>query len=107
MTNPQKITFGEMCESGVRDVLIYCRDHRCSHSTTISADQWSDNIRLSGRRARLRLHRLRAPWCRGAAEVFAGVAWVVAVDHAVPSANSMANCRASAGRWRSMVSARS
>ena len=51
MTNPQKITFGEMCESGVRDVLIYCRDHRCSHSTTISADQWSDNIRLSGRRA--------------------------------------------------------
>ena len=26
-TNPQKITFGEMRESG----LIYCRDHRCSH----------------------------------------------------------------------------
>ena len=28
---PQKITFGEMRASGVRDVLIYCRDHRCSH----------------------------------------------------------------------------
>ena len=25
---PQKITFGEMRRSGVRDVLIYCRDHR-------------------------------------------------------------------------------
>src|SRR5258705_13852437 len=23
------ITFGEMRSSGVRDVLIYCRDHRC------------------------------------------------------------------------------
>ena len=26
-TTPQKITFGEMRKSGVRDVLIYCRDH--------------------------------------------------------------------------------
>lgn len=25
-TNPPKITFGEMRESGVRDVLIYCRE---------------------------------------------------------------------------------
>ena len=31
MARPQKITFGEMRASGVRDVLIYCRDHRCSH----------------------------------------------------------------------------
>ncbi|WP_271593239.1 hypothetical protein [Bradyrhizobium sp. CCBAU 65884] len=30
-TYPQKITFGELRESGVRDVLIYSRDHRCSH----------------------------------------------------------------------------
>jgi len=29
-TTPQKITFGEMRASGVRDVLIYCRDHRCT-----------------------------------------------------------------------------
>ena len=35
---PEKITFGEMRSSGVSDVLIYCRDHRCSHSTTLSAD---------------------------------------------------------------------
>ena len=27
-TNTQRITFGEMRESGVRDVLIYRRDHR-------------------------------------------------------------------------------
>jgi hypothetical protein len=36
-TSPQKITFGEMRESGVRDVLIYCRDHRCSHHIETSA----------------------------------------------------------------------
>jgi len=38
-----------MRASGVRDVLIYCnaRDHRCSHSTTISADRWPDHVRLS------------------------------------------------------------
>jgi hypothetical protein len=28
-TYAQKITFGEMRESGTRDVLIYCRDHKC------------------------------------------------------------------------------
>ena len=44
---PTKITFGEMRDAGVRDVLIYCRDHRCSHHIEISADGWPDNIRLS------------------------------------------------------------
>jgi hypothetical protein len=28
---PQKITFAEMRSSGVRAVLIYCSDYRCSH----------------------------------------------------------------------------
>lgn len=46
-TYPQKITFGELRASGVRDVLVYCRDHRCSHHITISADQWPDHVRLS------------------------------------------------------------
>jgi hypothetical protein len=46
-TYPQKITFGEMRESGVREVLVYCRDHRCSHSVEISADRWADDLRLS------------------------------------------------------------
>ena len=31
LTYLQKITFGELRESGVRDVLIYCPDYRCSH----------------------------------------------------------------------------
>ena len=44
---PQKITFGEMRESGVRGVLIYCSDYKCSHSIAISADQWPDDVRLS------------------------------------------------------------
>ena len=44
---PVKITFGEMRASGVRDVLVYCRDHRCSHHIAISADRWPDYIRLS------------------------------------------------------------
>jgi hypothetical protein len=45
--HPQKITFGEMRASGVRDVLVYCRDHRCSHHIAISADVWPDHFRLS------------------------------------------------------------
>jgi hypothetical protein len=32
----QKITFGEMRASGVRGLLIYRSDYKCSHSTTIS-----------------------------------------------------------------------
>ena len=46
-TRQQKITFGEMRDSGVRGVLVYCSDYRCSHSTAISADQWPDDVRLS------------------------------------------------------------
>ena len=46
--SPQKkITFGELRASGVRDVLIYCRDHRCSHHSVINADRWEDRLRLS------------------------------------------------------------
>jgi hypothetical protein len=47
MKRPQKITFGEMLESGVRGVLIYCSDCKCSHSIAVNADQWPDNLRLS------------------------------------------------------------
>jgi hypothetical protein len=36
-----------MRESGVRGILIYCADYRCSHSTAISADRWPDDVRLS------------------------------------------------------------
>jgi hypothetical protein len=44
---PQKITFRDMRESGVRGVLIYCSDYRCSHHIAISADRWPDDVRLS------------------------------------------------------------
>ena len=44
---PQKITLGEMRSQGVRGLLIYCSDYRCSHSIVISADRWPDDVRLS------------------------------------------------------------
>ena len=44
---PQKITFTEMLETGVRGILVYCADYKCSHLVTISGDRWSDDIRLS------------------------------------------------------------
>ncbi len=47
MPRPQKITFGEMRSSGVRGLLIYYTDYRCSHSIAISADPWPDDVRLS------------------------------------------------------------
>ena len=37
-----KITLGEMPSSGVRGVLIWCSDYRCSHHIEMSADQWPD-----------------------------------------------------------------
>jgi hypothetical protein len=36
-----------MRDMGVRGVLIYCADYRCSHSIAISADHWPDDVRLS------------------------------------------------------------
>jgi hypothetical protein len=44
---PQKITFAEMRESGVRGLLVYCADYRSSRSIAISADHWPDDVRLS------------------------------------------------------------
>jgi hypothetical protein len=44
---PQKITFAQMRDMGVRGLLIYCADYRCSHSIAISGDAWPDDVRLS------------------------------------------------------------
>ena len=44
---PQKITFGEMREMGIRELLIYCADNRCSHMIRIGGDPWPDHARLS------------------------------------------------------------
>jgi hypothetical protein len=38
MNRPTKISFGDMREAGVRELLIYCADYRCSHSIAISGD---------------------------------------------------------------------
>jgi hypothetical protein len=35
---PTKITFAEMRDMGVRGLLVYCADYRCSHSSAISGD---------------------------------------------------------------------
>jgi hypothetical protein len=39
MERPQKITFAEMRSSGVRGLLVYCSDYRCSHYIAISGDR--------------------------------------------------------------------
>jgi hypothetical protein len=44
---PQNITFADMRDMGVRGLLIYCSDYKCSHLFTMSGDQWRDDMRLS------------------------------------------------------------
>jgi len=34
----QKITAGEMRQMGIRGLLLYCADYKCSHSVTMTAD---------------------------------------------------------------------
>ena len=46
MERPQKITFAEMRSSGVRGLLIYCADYRCSHCVAASGDRWPDDARF-------------------------------------------------------------
>jgi hypothetical protein len=36
-----------MRDMGVRGVLVYCADYRCSHSLAISGDRWPNDLRLS------------------------------------------------------------
>jgi hypothetical protein len=36
-----------MRSSGVRGLLIYCADYRCSHYIAVTADRWGDDVRLS------------------------------------------------------------
>jgi len=42
-----KIIFAEMRAAGVRGLLVYCSDYKCSHWTAISGDKWPDDVRLS------------------------------------------------------------
>lgn len=47
MRSEQKMTLGELRASGVRSVIAYCSDYRCSHWTRINAERWPDHVRLS------------------------------------------------------------
>ena len=42
-----KITFAELRSSGVRGLLAYCSDYKCSHYIAVSGDRWPDEVRLS------------------------------------------------------------
>ena len=66
-TRPQKITFAEMRESGVRGLIVYCADYRCSHSIAISGDAWPDDARLY--RSAVCLPGLRQAGCRSQARL--------------------------------------
>jgi hypothetical protein len=46
-TYQQKITFGEMRESGPTRLLVYCGDYKCAHSVVVDAGRWGDDVRLS------------------------------------------------------------
>jgi len=46
-TRQQKITLGEMRSSGVRGLLVYCADYKCSHLAKISGDRWPDSLILN------------------------------------------------------------
>lgn len=43
----QKITFGEMRQSGARGVMVFCGDDHRSHSVAMPANRWPDHLRLS------------------------------------------------------------
>jgi hypothetical protein len=71
---PQKITFGEMREMGLRGVLIYCADYHCSHSVAVSADLVARRSTAVGYRATLCLRRLRQARARSPAGLQLGPA---------------------------------
>jgi hypothetical protein len=61
------MTLGEMRGSGVRGLLVYCSDFRCSHSTQLDAhvvDQWPDDVRLSDLKPRFTCKRMLPEGCR-------------------------------------------
>ena len=59
LTRQKKITLGEMRAYGVRGLLIYCSDYKCSHSAAISGDRWPDHVRLSDIEPRFTCQALR------------------------------------------------
>jgi hypothetical protein len=48
MATKTKIALANVRSNGVRTLLVYCTNAPlCWHSTTINADRWSDDVRLS------------------------------------------------------------
>ena len=47
MSRQQKMTLGEMRESGPTRLIVYCGDYRCAHSVAIDAGRWDGDVRLS------------------------------------------------------------
>jgi hypothetical protein len=43
----QKITLGQMRQSGARRLHVFCGDYKCSHSVVIDTDCWPERLRLS------------------------------------------------------------
>src|SRR5215213_7769026 len=46
MQREQKITLGEMRESGPTRIIVYCADYKCGHSIVVDASSWSHDVRL-------------------------------------------------------------
>ena len=44
MQREQKITLGEMRESGPTRLIVYCADYKCGHSIVIDASRWGDDV---------------------------------------------------------------
>jgi hypothetical protein len=47
MSNDQKITLGQLRDSGSRRLQLLCRESRCAHSIKIDMDCWPGTLRLS------------------------------------------------------------
>jgi len=43
----QKLTFGELHETGVSEVLVHCTDYKCAHHVTMMTEYWPDRLRFS------------------------------------------------------------
>lgn len=47
----------------MRGILIYCSDYQCSHSVSLNADRWPDDVRLSDIEGSARLAAIAARMC--------------------------------------------
>jgi hypothetical protein len=47
MPSAEKITLGQMRQSGPSRLQIFCGEHKCEHSVVIDTDCWPESLRLS------------------------------------------------------------